>query len=368
MCRIQSPIFFYLIWIFSTHSAFPQQNVYSLPKPLSISSSIHFGFNNSSNPKLAYIIDSRPVFAELDISYNTNGQKLWQQINGYPEIGLGLLYGNSGSREYIGKMGAILAFMKPAFYKSHAVNLTGEFGIGPGWIQKPFNAQTNYKNLVIGSSLNVCIKLQAGAEIKILPKTQLEIGFSFTHFSNGSMKLPNLGLNIPAISAGLKYSFIKPEILPKRFLPPLEKKWNYYLFILAAYKQAKPLESPLCWINLMSFEMLKEFSHTGRFGGGFNLTYDRALREEIPFSTTFAYDQSKLKLEASLYGSYEYVMGNFSIPFQLGVYLYNNYPVTALYENIGIRYRFSPHWIAGAALKAHFANGDFIQWGLGYKF
>ncbi len=368
MCRIQKPVFLCLIWICFFQSAFTQQEDYSLSRSFSISPSIHYGFYNRSNPKLAYIIESHPVFAEIDISNKTNGQKLWQQINGYPQIGLSLLYGNSGSREYLGKIGAALAFMKTDFFKSRSLNMNGEFGIGPGWIQKPFNAQTNYKNLVIGSSLNVCIKLKVTADIKILPKTQLNIGFSFIHFSNGSIKLPNLGLNIPSLSAGLKYSLHKPETPIKRPLPPLEKKWNYYLFILAAYKESKPLESPLCWVNLVSFEMLKDFSHTGRFGAGFNLTYDRALREEIPFSPTFAFDQSKLKLEASLYGSYEYVMGALSIPFQLGVYLYNNYPVTSLYENIGLRYRLSTHLIAEVALKAHFANGDFIQWGLGYKF
>ena len=194
------------------------------------------------------------------------------------------------------------------------------------------------------------------------------MGVSFMHMSNGSIKLPNLGLNIPAASLGLKY-VLNPGLRKiKTDIEEVKKKVYYYLFTFVALKEAYPLESPLRLVNLISFEILKDFSRTGRFGGGFNLTYDRALSTEVVNSITFAFDNSKLRLEASIYGSYEYVMGNLSIPLQIGAYLYNNYPVTEIYEMIGVRYRFSDHWIAECGLKAHVTNGDFIQWGVGYKF
>jgi hypothetical protein len=148
---------------------------------------------------------------------------------------------------------------------------------------------------------------------------------------------------------------------------PVNKKWGYYIYSFVAAKEAFPLESPVALVNVLNLEAMKDFSHTGRWGGGINLTYDRALSNEVANSGTFVFDHSKSQLEASIYAAYEYVVGRISFPFQLGYYLYNNYPVNALYEMVGVKYRVTPHWILGMALKAHLGNGDFIQWGLGYK-
>jgi hypothetical protein len=278
------------------------------------------------------------------------------------------LFGKSGGDKYIGNIGGLVPFINFPLYKKNRFKMNCKFGLGTGWVQKPFNVQTNYKDFVIGSHLNVCINLQVLSGLKIEKHTYLHIGFSLTHFSNGSIKLPNLGLNIPALSAGLEYSFNAQPKMIKRVVPPLKKKWHYYLFAFAAVKQALPLESPIRLVNLVTFEIMKDFSHTGRYGAGINLTYDRALSTEVPYSVTFAFDESKLKLEASIYGAYEYIIGNLSIPMQLGIYLYNNYQISKIYENIGIKYRLAQHWIAGVLLKAHLGNGDFIQWGVGYKF
>ena len=367
MYKRLKPFFICLTFSFYAVSTVAQ-NTDSLLKSLSINAAIHYGFYFSGNVKSDFVIDSRPVLGEIDISSQTNGKKLWQQLNGYPVIGLGILFGKSGGDKYIGNVGALVPFINFPLYKRHGFKTDFKFGLGAGWVQKPFDVQTNYKDFVIGSHLNACINLHVLSGIQIERSTWLHIGFSFTHFSNGSIKLPNLGLNIPALSAGLEYSFIAQPTMITRPVLPLKKKWHYYLFTSAAVKQSTPLESPLRLVNLMSFEILRDFSYTGRYGAGFNLTYDRALSSEVPNSPTFAFDESKLKLEASIYGSYEYVIGDLSIPLQLGIYLYNNYRFSEIYENIGIKYRFNAHWIAALLLKAHLGNGDFIQWGVGYKF
>ncbi len=335
---------------------------------LSVSTSAYYGFNNSSNPKLETVENSHPFFGQLDISFQTTGKRIWQQVNGYPEIGLSLLYGNSGASQYLGNIAAFFPFVNFPLYSRHFIKIKSKFGLGLGWVEKPFDPESNFENLVIGSHLNACMQIQFSAEMKIQKHLNLVVGVSITHLSNGSIRLPNLGLNIPALSAGLKYTMNPALSKIKSDIKEFRKKVNYYLFTFVAIKEAYPIESPLSFVNLVSFEILKDYSYTGRFGGGINLTYDRALRNEVVNSITFAFDKSKLKLEASIYGSYEYVLGNLSIPIQLGAYLYNNYPVTEIYEMIGLRYRFFDHWIAGIALKAHFSNGDFIQWGVGYKF
>ncbi|HEY4967341.1 MAG TPA: acyloxyacyl hydrolase [Puia sp.] len=328
----------------------------------------HYGFIDPNLPDLAYVLDSRPFLTEITLSSQTIGKKQWQQVNGYPELGVSFLYGNSGSKEYIGHVSAIVPFIEFFPYRSSRFYTGIRIGMGAAWVEKVFNPLTNYKNLIIGSHLNFCADLMVSAGILLFPRTWLDLGVSLTHISNGSVKLPNYGLNPIALSAGITYDLHPPLTMIRKPIPPFKKKWNYYLYTFAAFKEAAPLESPVYLVNVLSLEAMKDFSYTGRFGGGISLTYDRTLTNEIYNSPTFQWDGSKLKLEVGLYLSYEYVAGNLSFPIQLGCYVYNNYLSSSFYEEVGIRYRISNHWILGGAVKAYLGHGDFIDWGLGYKF
>jgi hypothetical protein len=351
---------------------------------LSVAMRANFGFIDPNPAKLAYVLDSRPWLAELDISSQTTGKRAWQKWNGYPQFGAAILYGNSGSREFIGSVTGLVPYISLALFNRTVFYARLRLGVGAAWVQKVFNPETNYANFVISTHLNVCANALATLGIHVLPRTSLELGVSFFHISNGSVKLPNLGLNPTALSAGIVVDLHEP--LPRRTSVPYEpalserpqsettqtepvvnKKWGYYIYSFAAAKEAFPLESPVALVSVLNLEAMKDFSHTGRWGGGINLTYDRALSNEVANSGIFAFDHHKSQLEASVYAAYEYVVGRLSFPFQLGYYCYNNYPVNACYEMIGIKYRVTGHWIAGMALKAHLGNGDFIQWGLGYK-
>lgn len=328
----------------------------------------HCGSFIANKPKLQYVQDGYTFLGEFDILSRTIGTRPWQQFANYPKIGLAILYGQSGASTYIGHVAALLPFVNFQLYETGGITANLRMGVGPGWVQKVFNPETNYQNLVIGSHLNACLNLMLSTEMRLLPHTFLDLGFSFTHLSNGSFTLPNLGLNIPALTVGLRYDLFPEQKRLHQYVPPPKKKINYYLYSFVAGKQSLPLESAVYLVNVFNAEALKDFSRTGRFGGGINMTLDRANSIQVPYSPTFAFDRSMSHWQASVYVAYEYVIGNLSLPIQVGYYLYNNYPVNSIYQNIGIKYRFAPHWIAGFALKAHLGDGDFIQWGLGYKF
>lgn len=204
--------------------------------------------------------------------------------------------------------------------------------------------------------------------VLVLPRTYLDFGVSLTHISNGSVKLPNYGLNPISLSAGIQYDLHPPLKMIHSAVEPVDKKWYYYLYLSAAVKESPPLESPVYLVNILSLEVMKNFSHTGRYGGGISFTYDPSLTTEVDNSPTFEWDGSKPKLEIGAYLSYEYVAGNLSFPVQLGYYIYNNYMISPFYEEVGIKYRISEHWNIGGAVKAYLGHGDFIRWGLGYKF
>ena len=357
-----------LISFTTIRSARAQDSTDRFNQTLSVGFRGHYGFIDPNLPDLAYVLDSRPFLAEFTLSSQTIGKKQWQEINGYPELGVSFLYGNSGSKEYIGHVSAIVPFIEFFPYRSSRFYAGIRVGMGAAWVEKIFNPQTNYKNLIIGSHLNFCVNLMASLGVLLFPRTHLDFGISLAHISNGSVKLPNYGLNPVSLSLGITYDLHPPLKMIRNTIPPFKKSWGYYLYAFAAFKEAAPLESPVYLVNVFNLEVMKDFSYTGRFGGGISLTYDRSLTTEVYNSPTFAWNGSKLKLEVAPYLSYEYVAGNLSFPIQLGCYIYNNYMTSSFFEKVGVRYRITNHLIFGGAVKAHLGHGDFIEWGLGYKF
>jgi hypothetical protein len=354
-----------LMCVFFT-SSWAQTGSPSFGSSLSVGAKTHYGFFLVNQPKSEYVRDSHTYFGELTISTQTSGRQLWQQINNNPHVGVSLLYGNSGSKKYIGNVAALFPYIKFPLFKSPHAATSFRLGFGAGWVQKPFDKVTNTKNLLIGTTLNGCINMLIEQEWQVYKRLYFNAGFSFTHLSNGSITLPNLGLNIPALSVGLRYA-LQPTapVTVKKEWQPIVKKWHYYAYTYAAGKQSYPIESPVYLVNTVVVEAVKDFSHTGRFGAGLNVTLDRSLSNE---TVEFDFDKSDPQWQASAYALYERVIGNLSIPFQLGVYAYNKYQFTPIYQVIGLRYRFLPHFIAGLQLKAHLGKADYIQWGLGYKF
>jgi hypothetical protein len=340
----------------------------SLLHNLSAGFRLHYGSFTGDQPKLLYIEDGHPFLAELDIMSQTTGTRSWQQASNFPRIGMALLYGQSGANVYIGHLAAVMPFVDFHLFSRKDVTTDLRLAVGPAWVQRTFNPQTDYQNLVIGSHINACLNIMLTENIRLSPHTAMDLGFSFTHISNGSFKLPNLGLNLPALTVGFRYDLFPEQQSQRTRLLPIKKKVNYYFYAFVAAKQSLPLESAVYLVNIFNAEVLKDFAPNGRFGGGINMTLDRANSTEVPNSGTFAWDRSQSHWQAAVYGVYEYVLGDLSFPLQVGYYLYNKYPVNSIYQNIGVKYRFAPRWTAGFSLKAHLGNGDFFQWGLGYKF
>src|ERR1700721_465143 len=177
------PIYPWIIAIVLFHPAAAQNPPPSFFQSLSIGASLNYGFTNPANIKLESIQDRHSFLGEIFISSQTTGQKTWQQSSNYPSIGLDFLFGQSGSRQYIGGLAAVFPFVNSLVIRKDNFRLGWRFGIGPGWVQKPFNAQTNDQNLIIGSHLNACINFQLSSSIKIWQKVFLNLGLSFTHFS-----------------------------------------------------------------------------------------------------------------------------------------------------------------------------------------
>jgi hypothetical protein len=335
--------------------------------PLSFELNGAYGFFIANQPKSLYLRNDHSRLLELNITRQTAGNHLWEKENNYPRLGVGLLYGDLGSREFLGKVASVYPFIHFPLLKTSGSVTTFRLGAGVGWVEKPYNKNDNYKNLMIGTHINAVISMRLQSEWQLYKDVYMNAGILFTHLSNGSIRLPNLGLNIPSLSAGLRYNPASSPVTHSRHRPSAMNKNYLFINTSIAFKQTYPLESKLRLVKIINPEFSHALSAVSRLGAGVIISYDPSLSKEIANAPTYTFDQSQPQFQASIYGGYEHVAGRLSIPVQLGVYLYNQYAINQLYQLIGLRYRFAGNWVASVQLKAHFGKADYIQYGIGYK-
>ncbi|RYY53798.1 MAG: hypothetical protein EOO09_16740 [Chitinophagaceae bacterium] len=358
----------------TTPSVTPQPLVGLHPSARSLMApKISLGFTHyagsfiTTDPKAEYVRDGYASFSELALMVSAKGNRPWHATHNFPSWGFALIHGQTGSREYIGKMTAAYAFLDLPLLRRSRYRLSLKAGAGPGIIGKPYDVYSNPKNTMIGTRLNVFINAVLKNEFLVTDRLSLNAGIGFMHLSNGGTTLPNLGLNTPGISAGLRYAFSPEEwttLKPAR--EPFQPAFLLQVQSSAGIRQASWVGGNHYLINLVQGEAGKRTAPNHYFGAGLQLVYNRSL--DYHPSDTPAETVSREKFQAGIYAAYEHHFGKLSFPFQVGFYLYNknNYPV--IFQQYGARLAFSGNWNCFAMLKSHLGKADFIHAGIGYKF
>ena len=131
---------------------------------------------------------------ELDFIKNTYGDKIWEQVFKYPDIGFSVSYFDYGS-VYLGQSLGLIAFSDFYLMRSRHFESTLRLGAGFGFHNKPYNRETNNQNIAVGSPITNSMQMRLGLNYKITDRLKFMTALSITHFSLAAIVQPNKGLN-----------------------------------------------------------------------------------------------------------------------------------------------------------------------------
>jgi hypothetical protein len=325
-----------------------------------------YGSFLTNQSKAAYLRDSYSYFGELSLEVQTDGSQPWHMASGFPQWGVGLHYGNLGSRQYMGNLVAAFSYMNMPLFKFRNLHSKARFGLGVGYIEKPYDPVTNHKGVLLGSHLNAYIHLLWQNEVKLSSRVYASAGLGFSHLSNGGTTLPNLGVNTPLVQAGLRYAFHEPVMEAVDGRDSFSRKPFYRVFVAGATKQYPWVEGKRYFITLVNAEVVKRTAYKHQWAAGVMLSHNPSL--EFDPSGLLSIKKTGYRLQAGLYGTYERLFGKLSVPLQVGAYVYNRDRFPVVYQQLGLRYQMTPQWTASALLKTHLGKADFINAGIGYSF
>jgi hypothetical protein len=340
-----------------------------------VETKVYYGFIYAHHLELEIFNSHLPAF-EISLQQETFGKHKWERAYGYPLIGMSFWYSGLGTSPYIGSAYALFPFINFPLLRQQSFFMGFRFGIGVGYITKKFDRITNYKNLAIGSNFNAAISLMLDFRYKLTNRFTLTGGISLQHFSNGALKLPNNGLNIPLINLGLAYRLVKEnKKIGDRFYPPVEpfsavirKTIEFNIIAALGYKNMMAVYGENYIVTHIYENTFFRISRKSKVGFGFDVSYDPSQIKMLELNGVIVTNKLDV-VRPGINAAYELDMSRLGIIFNLGYYLAgmekSNGP---LYEKISFQYCLTKQVIANIMLKVHWGRADYIGWGIGYRF
>jgi len=342
---------------------------------------VHYGFLYPHHLELQQYSAHFPAY-EISIQKITYGKQKWEKAFNYPNIGLTLFYCGLGNNPELGVAYALMPLINFPLLKNHTFTLGFRFALGIGYVTNRFDRLTNYKNLAIGSHFNAAVNLMIETRFRINRTFSISAGISLQHFSNGSLKLPNNGLNAPMANIGIAYRpFPENRNIPDRFYAPtepysatLQRPLEFNLGLALGWKNLKAVTGENYLVFHLYENTFVRLSKKSQFGIGFDLSYDPSQRKvyELYYIDKTGYPDTTITnlkfINPGVNAAYNLTMGKLGIILNFGYYLHYMKPTIPFYQKLSVQYNISDHIFTSVMLKVVWGRAEYIGWGFGYRF
>lgn len=324
-------------------------------------------------------ISNNASIAEGGFSHRVSGKKEWHRLYHFPETGLRFMVFFPGNTEVFGHGFSLTPTLSFLIKESGSFQLRFTYCYSLGIITKPYHRLTNPENNVIGSPLNNYILFQLESRWQLSPKWQAGLGMGYSHFSNARTKIPNLGINIPAISVKAGYTLQeKPIVMSAENLPDVKKFGRLQPGISLGYgvNSQKSPGGPVYPVYSGSVSLSTILNNKFRLSAGTKWFFVESLRgfiqnQDIPFEKP-----GQAATGGIIYAGGEFLLGHWAIVAHLGPYIKKPYQMNyLLYTRFGTQWylfdqQIKPHFqpYLGLYVHAHSGEADFAEFSLGFVF
>jgi hypothetical protein len=366
-----------LIFTLFGYVSFAQNTETDTPKPQKkyakyIDARYEFGAMLGTDSDWSEQIVNSSAYMGLDFRLGfrkTDPNNIYSNVYRRPYFGLGF-YSSTFHNADVGYPNAIYFFLTiPIKFeedKKFTLSYSGAYGVSYNF--NAFDSINNPTNVFLGSDKNIYVHLEFDMNYKFNEKWAAYGAVGFKHFSNGSFKQPNFGINLLPVTLGVRYNLSKDKIDHFRKDIPEYIKNNIWNIAFIAGSKNYEVGGDNYLKATVSVNYLRQLTYKHSVGLGLDFFYSdlanlRNDSDASDFSKSFsiaAVASGEWKLTKNLY-----------VPMGIGFYLHRNVEndeKTIYYERVGMRYRFAKHYFAGLTIKAHGGAADIFEWTVGYTF
>lgn len=305
-----------------------------------------------------------PYIIGIEILFNQDTSKQWALF--YRNLRVGIIghFQTTGNSKVLG-YGAGVSPIFSFFYHNFEVF----FGAGIGFLSKKWKRTENYKNVSIGSNLNVLFVANFTYRFIKVNRFAFSVFSTFSHFSNMALAMPNTGINY--LFMGLKVNFLQntsPPHTKYHNITLLSKK--FYLFSIGfGVRAIKPI--PPNRYPVFNVEFSKIIWSTSK--GALNIMPSLDIFYNVA-NYYEAYDKniipnSKFFFQGGTSLNFLWVLTKIWITTGWGYYVYSPGRIYGnYYHKVGIRCILFKKLMLNNVLIANFFKANFLAVGLGMLF
>lgn len=298
--------------------------------------------------------------------------------------GIGLSYFDFGDDRQLGKPVSIYLFQGAnivQFNPRLSLNYEWNFGLSFGW--KPYDSYENMYNKVIGSKANAYLNTNFYLNWSVSPQLDLTTGIALSHFSNGSTKFPNAGLNTIGLKVGMVYNINRTEdALSKSTYRPVIPRFpchiSYDLVLFGSWRRkgvayngeqiASPEAYPVFGFN---FAPMYNLGYKFRLGISLDGVYDGSANVYADqYGNEFFKPSFRHQLALGLSGRAEYVMPYFTVGLGVGTnVLHRGGDWNGCYQVLALKIDVTRNSFLHIGYNLQdFHNPNYLMLGLGFRF
>lgn len=361
---------FFLVVLLSCFFSFAQK------KSSYLQADYIYGNIIAHNPDATAFLQGHPSGFILSYNKRSFGEEKWQEHFNYPDFGYSLGFYDYHS-EILGKLYAIYGHYN--FYllnRLHKNQLIIRAGIGLAYNTHPYDKVTNNKNTAFGTHLNSSTYFKVYYQHENLIKNiGVNTGLTFIHASNSNVKSPNSGVNLWAFTLGLNYN-LSPNTKNNSFIPSSESKKytepiKYNIAVRGGINESEIIDSGQRPFFVASVYADKRINRISALQLGLDLYISPIVKDFYKINSTIPRTHLKEAHEFSRIGlfiGHELFINKVSVETTLGYYIKSPYVYQAVYyETLGLKRYFNKKWFASVRLKAHAANAETVEFGVGIR-
>jgi hypothetical protein len=271
------------------------------------------------------------TLSEIHIGRKLNGKKAWHGTFSYPTAGISLVHVQFGNQDVLGSAIAVVPSMRFQKWKNNT-RWSWRAGLGIAGFNKPYNAELNARNLVIGSRIANLTMFQVEMNKLLSKKIRYSLGISFTHSSNAHIAVPNIGANIISLFAGIHFTNTPALLRAKtnantkkrlyeKWVPGVETGLGMHEF----QGTVRPTSGPIYFTYNQSVFVNHRFVSNRIFSFGLQHVYYTSYKAYIDSQELFPIEISaeNKSHQITLFMGYAWQYGRTDLFVQAGVCIYN---------------------------------------------
>jgi hypothetical protein len=336
--------------------------------------------------KLNIETGQRVFSQETGYQWRVSGRKDWHHWQHFPTYSVSLFHANPGDGAH-GQLWGILPALGVPIRQNRLLSTHFRVGTGLCRVQRPYSYFDNPNQNALGSAWNALVQFRLESTFFPQKPWQLRLGAGLTHVSNGGSRLPNYGINLPFVSAGIGKTVVASKVAESAPNTPLlsksltgQRRWGGQAHFGLCRIEHNSFDGPRYRVWQAGAGLFRLHSRTQRSGLGLDWEYNEAIRALRLHLGGFVTDAEARRgsTRVGIQATHEFLFGDLSIALSGGRYVgpasINRFVLSGWYTKLGVRYYAPvPRWCplrpyVGAALKSHLAIAEYISTNVGLAF